>query len=359
MLAAGALGLATLGPSAAVETLRVCADPDNLPFSAPTGSPRGLYVDVAELVAARLGARAEYTWWHTSYGQRALRNTLLADRCDVFFGLPDDEGFMGRQLQRTAPFLQVGYAVVVSPTHPFSGLEDLKSVTVAVQFRTPPQLMLATRDGFRMTTFRQAEEAMDALARGEAGAAFVWGPSAGYHNKVRLAGAWRVIPVAGPGLHWPVAAGVRKGDVALKARIERALSDLGPDIRRLADGYGFPVGAPVDLEARPPAPPVETAPAPPSGSLPVNPFNGRADVVPAGRSVFNQHCSHCHAPNAQSPEPTRDLRRLKRRYGDQRIAVFYRTVTEGRSEKGMPRLPLSAEEVWQAWTFLESVQAEP
>jgi polar amino acid transport system substrate-binding protein len=82
-----------------------------------------------------------------------------------------------------------------------------------------------------MVTFRDVEQAMDALAQGEASAAFVWGPRAGYYNKTRLAGAWRVVPVAGPGLQWQVTAGVRKGDVTLKERIERALGDLGPHIR--------------------------------------------------------------------------------------------------------------------------------
>jgi polar amino acid transport system substrate-binding protein len=360
---AGALGVGAAAPGAATDVLRVCADPDNLPFSAAAGAERGLYLDVAELVAARLGARPEYTWWHTSYGQRALRNTLLADRCDVFFGLPDDRDFMGRQLDRTAPFLDVGYAVVVPPAFAVASLEDLKRVTVAVQFGTPSQLMLATLEGFRMATFRHAEEAMDALARGEAGAAFVWGPTAGYHNKTRLAGAWRVVPVAGPGLQWRVTAGVRPGSVTLKERIERALADLGPDIRRIADRYGFPLAPPVLLAPRAQAPP-PAGPAPstaPASTAAVNPFDGRADVVPVGRSVFNQHCAHCHAPNAQSPEPSRDLRRLRRRYGDQRIDVFYATVTTGRSAKGMPPWgqALSADEIWQVWTFLESIQAEP
>src|SRR5262249_13728808 len=80
VLVMSALVIVTTVPSAAIDALRVCADPDNLPFSAATGATRGFYVDVAELVAARLGARTEYTWWHTSYGQRALRNTLFADR---------------------------------------------------------------------------------------------------------------------------------------------------------------------------------------------------------------------------------------------------------------------------------------
>ena len=58
MLVAAGLVVAASTPHAATDALRVCADPDNLPFSAAAGSIRGLYVDVAELVAARLGVRA-------------------------------------------------------------------------------------------------------------------------------------------------------------------------------------------------------------------------------------------------------------------------------------------------------------
>ena len=341
MLVAAGLVVAASTPHAATDALRVCADPDNLPFSAAAGSIRGLYVDVAELVAARLGVRAEYAWWPTLYGQRAVRNTLLADRCDVFFGLPDDKDFMGQKLARTVAFLDVGYVVAVPPTFAFTTLDDLKPVTVAVQFSSPPQLLLASRDGFRMVTFRRVEEAMDALTRGDAGAAFVWGPTGGYYNKHKLGGAWRLIPVAEPGLQWHVVAGVRKGDTTLKERIDGALGALGPDIRRLAEQYGFPLAVPAAALA--------------------NPFAGRVDAVPLGRSVFNQHCSHCHAPDAQSPEPSRDLRRLKQRYGDRRQEVFYATVTGGRPAQGMPPWAqvLSGDEIWQIWTFLELIQAEP
>jgi len=374
LAALGVAALAAGGLAADDAVLRVCADPDNLPFSAAAGTERGLYVDLAELVAARLGARTEYTWWHTAYGQRAVRNTLLTDRCDVFFGLPNDPRFMGRQIDLTRPFMDVGYAVVVPPSFKLSRLEDLKAVTVAVQFRSEPQIMLASRDGFRVSTFRLVEEAMDALAKGEAGAAFVWGPTAGYYNKTRLQGAWRVVPVAGSGLSFQVAVAVRKGDAGLKARIDRALVDLSPDIGRLADRYGFPRAAPIDLEAAATAPSsrvaaidrsVTVAPLRPLvrtvADGPVNPYAGDPEAVPAGRKVFNQHCSHCHSPNAQSPEPTRDLRRLKRRYGERRIEVFYVTVRTGRPTQGMPPLglALNAEEIWKIWSFLESVQAEP
>ena len=50
-------------------------------------------MELAELVAGRLGLRTEYAWFLSHYGRRAIRNTLLADRCDAYFGLPDDADF--------------------------------------------------------------------------------------------------------------------------------------------------------------------------------------------------------------------------------------------------------------------------
>lgn len=92
-----------------------------------------------------------------------------------------------------------------------------------------------------------------------------------------------------------------------------------------------------------------------------NPFHGEASLVPVGRSLFNQYCSHCHAPNAVNPEPTKDLRRLRRRYGDRMTDVFYTTITGGRPTLGMPPWGgvLSEERIWTIFTFLESVQSGP
>jgi ABC-type amino acid transport substrate-binding protein len=321
--------------------LRVCADPDNLPFSSAAAGERGLYVDVAELVAARLGLTTEYTWWHTFYGKRAVRNTLLADRCEAFFGLPHDSDFMGRALIRTRPFVDVGWAVIAPPQLAFTSVEDLKTRRLAVVFRSTPQLLLAVRGGFQTTTFRTDEEALDALTRGEMDAAFVWGPTAGYHNLKKLGGSHRVVLVAGEGLQWRATVALRKGQEPLRDRIDAALAALQSEIRGLADRYGFPQGPPIALTASAPA-------------------SDRADVIAAGRSAFNQHCSHCHAPNAMSPEPSRDLRRLRLRYGAATPEVFYTTVTRGRPDKGMPPWNnLDAATIERMWTFLDSVQTPP
>jgi polar amino acid transport system substrate-binding protein len=356
-LAALAVALALLAPGAGepAGALRVCADPDNLPFSSSESGDRGLYIELAELVAARLGVGAEYTWWRTYFGKRSVRSTLLSDRCDAFFGLPGETDFMDASVTLTRPFLDVGYAIIAPGTIPFAGLDDLKSRRVAVAFGSTPQLMLAVRGGFQTVTFRLPEEALDALGRREVDAAFVWGPTAGYYNLKKLGGHHHVVPVAGDGLQWKVAVGVRKGDAGLKDQLERALAHLQPEIRRLADKYGFPRGPAVDLEARAATPPAA------GPGVAVNPFQGDPAAVPAGRSAFNQHCSRCHSPNAMSPEPSRDLRRLKLRYGETMAQVFHAAVTHGRPDKGMPRWSdvIDTATIWKMWTFLESVQLDP
>ena len=94
---------------------------------------------------------------------------------------------------------------------------------------------------------------------------------------------------------------------------------------------------------------------------PTNPYAGRADLVPEGRSLLNQYCSHCHGPDAVQGERPRDLRRLNIRYRENAIAVFYTTVSNGRMDKGMPvwKGVLNEDVIWKIYTFLESVQSEP
>jgi ABC-type amino acid transport substrate-binding protein len=244
----------------AATPLRLCADPDNLPFSSATGPERGVYIEVGALVAARLGMTTDVVWWHTAYGRRAVRNTLLADTCDAYVGLPVDAGYMDRQVAVTRPFLDVGYAIMAPPSVAFARLDDLKPHRVAVEFRSPPQSLLATRDGFSVSTYRSAEDAVDALAHKEVDAAFVWGPIAGYLNLTKFAGAYRVVPIAGEGMQWRVGIGVRKSEEALRRRIDEALSALEPEIRRIAEQYGFPHAAAVELTALAPA---AAPPAPP------------------------------------------------------------------------------------------------
>ena len=89
-----------------------------------------------------------------------------------------------------------------------------------------------------------------------------------------------------------------------------------------------------------------------------NPFEGREDLIPEGKTLFNVHCSHCHGPNAIQGERPRDLRRLAKRYGADMPSAFYKTATTGRADKGMPNWTgvLEDEQLWKIFTFLQTVQ---
>src|SRR5262249_25814341 len=106
---------------------------------------------------------------------------------------------------------------------------------------------------------------------------------------------------------------------------------------------------------------IQCAPADDPMVVTKNPYEGDAGRAAAGRGLFNQYCAHCHGPNALSPDPPRDLRRLKRRYDENMASLFYFTVTHGRPDKGMPTWAgrLDDETLWTIFTFLQTVQAEP
>lgn len=107
--------------------------------------------------------------------------------------------------------------------------------------------------------------------------------------------------------------------------------------------------------------PIARAADPASAVAVVNPYEGDASRAADGRGLFNQYCAHCHAPNAVSPDPPKDLRRLKMRYGERMVEVFHFTVTHGRQDKGMPNWEgvLDDRALWTIFTFLQSVQTPP
>ena len=382
-LAAGAL----VAPAAGADPLRVCADPDNLPFSKSEGPERGMYVELAELVGKQLNQPVEYTWYYTQMQRRALRNTILQDACDAVFALPAGPDYKARGLRKTQAFLEVGYAIVAAPGFTFNSLDDLKRKRLAVQYGSTPQIFLSTLDGFMTTTFRSAEEALTALNKGEVDAAFLWGPVAGYENKKRWDSRWRVTPVAGHDLSGAVAVAVRSQKEALAADIDRALAELKPQIAELADKYGFPRQAPVNLATARAASPAtvvrvpsslwmtasETVPAKKTGAntaatasaataAPTNTAVAAApelsDAAQAGRVQFNDRCSHCHGTDGFSPVRERNLRFLKARYSDKWQETAVTTMKNGRSDAGMPAWKdiLKESDIQQLVTFLVSIQ---
>ena len=368
-----ALVLAALTSSwaLAAEPLRVCSDPDNLPFSKSEGPDKGLYIDLAEMVGKQLGTTVEYVWWLSFNQRRALRNTM--EGCDAYFALPADAAYRVKGVEKSNAFLNVSYAIVAPAGQTFTGLADLKGKRVGVMYGSPPQILLATREGYTWNTFRTHEQMFEALEKGEVDLALMWGPSAGFDNLKLFNSRWQVLPVRGDSLTGQVAVAVSKSKPGLKDQINQALTELQPEIAKLVVKYGFPTQAPIDLvrSTQSTVPAVNTLSAKhtpaKSGFVRV----GMKDqpktewvVANAGlspdeaKSVFNNKCSHCHGANGASPVQERDLRKLTIRYKDEWKDVAFTTITNGRPDLGMPKWSgiIPDEEIKSLIDFLATVQ---
>ncbi len=403
LIAAVATAGGLLAPAAAAEPLRICADPDNLPFSHEQGPQHGLYVELAELVARKLDMPLETTWWYTHMQRRALRNTIQVNECDATFALPANSDYRARGVRKSKPFLDVGYALVSAPGLSVASLESLKGKRLAVQFSTTPHIVLSTHEGYAYTTFRNPDEVFAALARGEVDVGLLWGPVAGYDNKTKYQSRWQVVPVAGHDFDGQVVVGVRADRDELRQRIDQALADLQPDIRDLAVKYGFPTARPINLETKPgsalgraalqavripahawvtvadeakpapkpaakasaPARPAPKANAKAAATTPTAVAAAAAEPAPvleptaqAGRVRFNDQCSHCHGSDGASPVRERDVRRLTMRYDSKWKEVANTTIRNGRSDLGMPpwKDSLADAQIVELISFLATIQ---
>ncbi|HEX6641441.1 MAG TPA: quinoprotein dehydrogenase-associated putative ABC transporter substrate-binding protein, partial [Thermoanaerobaculia bacterium] len=79
-----AMLLVAFSLSAKPAPLRVCSDPNNLPFSNSRGE--GFENEIAQLIARDLKTTVSYYWFAQRRG--FVRNTLTANKCDVIVGVP-------------------------------------------------------------------------------------------------------------------------------------------------------------------------------------------------------------------------------------------------------------------------------
>ena len=371
-LSSAALAVAVLTSSGAIaEPLRVCSDPDNLPFSKSDGPDKGLYIELAEKVGQRLGTTVEYVWWLSFNQRRALRNTM--EGCDAYFALPADAEYRVKGIEKSKPFLNVSYAIVSPVGQAFTGLDDLKGKNIGVMYGSPPLIMLSTREGFTWTTYRTHDELFAALNKGDVNVALMWGPSAGFDNLKNFNSRWQVQPIRGEGLGGEVAVAVSKSKPELKEQINQALDSLKPEIQQLVKKYGFPTQTPLLVNSANKSQTthqqavVASVKQKPSGFIKVGSTQTQqrewlvansGDSIAEAKSNFNNKCSHCHGSNGASPVSERDLRKLSMRYQSEWKDVAYTTITKGRPDLGMPTWGgiLPDEEIKAIIEFLVTVQ---
>lgn len=238
----------------AQSVLRVCADPNNMPFS--NQRREGFENKLAELMAERLGARLEYAWW--SERGSLVKNTLNAGRCDALMGVPqsfEDVSTTEPYYRSTYVFVsrqdrQLHIASLIDPR-----MSDLKiGVHVVGDDLAPPAYALAGRGitknvvGFSLFGSYGEEnpprKLIDAVARGDVDVAIVWGPFGGYFAKCSKT-PLEMAPVKPPmflgvPFAYDISVAVRKGNDALKNSLNSALERDASAIHALLAQYGVP-----------------------------------------------------------------------------------------------------------------------
>jgi mxaJ protein len=245
----------TLCGAASARELRVCADPNNLPFS--NDRLEGFENKIAALIAGDLDADVSYTWWAQRRG--FIRNTLKANDCDLVAGT----ALGPPMVSPTKPYYRSTYVFVMRPDAPeISSLDDpaLRSLKVGVHligddgFNVPPAHALAQRGivsnvrGYSLYgDYREDNppaRLIEAVASGAIDVAIAWGPLGGYFAALQSP-PLRVRPVH-PAMDGPlpmtfaIAMGVRRDDPSFKQEIEAVLQRRRVDIDSVLDAFHVP-----------------------------------------------------------------------------------------------------------------------
>ncbi len=253
-------------PDGGQGALRVCADPNNMPFSGESES--GFENKLAALVAASLGRELTYAWWAQHRG--FIRRTLKAGDCDVLMGVPK----LLDMVETTRTYYRSTYVFVSRADRhlDITSIRDprLRSLKIGVQlvgddgFNTPPAHAIAAQGitgnviGYTLYgDYRAANppaQIINAIANRDVDIAAVWGPLAGYfamQSDVRMT----VAPIEdGEGFaplafQFDIAMGVRKGDRALRDQLDSFIARAQPMITEILRSYAVPL---VETEHQPP-----------------------------------------------------------------------------------------------------------
>ncbi len=237
--------------------LRVCADPNNMPFS--NDSEQGFENRIASLIAADLHVPLEYDWRPQRRG--FIRNTLKEGDCDVVMGVPTSYDLV----LPTTPYYQSTYVFVTRADRHLGirSFDDpaLRRLRVGIHmmgedYENSPAATALMRRGLTArivpfmiygdySTSSPPSDLITAVERDDVDVAVAWGPLAGYYA-ARSPVPLTITPVS-PSIDtpflpfvFPIAMGVRHGDTTRRAMLDTELVRHAADIRRILDEYGVP-----------------------------------------------------------------------------------------------------------------------
>lgn len=253
-----ALALLSLGQQPApaqaqAQPLRVCADPDYMPYSNRAGD--GFENKIAQVVGHALGRPVEFYWAGLrdvdEYGQY-LHQTIEAGKCDLLVDVP--YGLF--QVDTTRPYFISSYVFVYkkSSGYDITSLDSpiLKQVKIGYEAETPVE------DGLKLRTliigakpFLTADNPevspnalVEAVESGQIKVGLTWDPAVGYYLKNHPDLTVAVIPNSrsqgSPEQYsFPMAMATRSNDKALNAQVTRAIASHKAEIDAILHQYNI------------------------------------------------------------------------------------------------------------------------
>ncbi len=252
------------------QKLRVCSDPNNLPFSHK--NKKGFENKIAALLAETLNLELEYTWFPQRMG--FIRNTLKSwsdeqgrFKCDLVMGVPEEFDMS----DTTSAYYRSSYALVYKRNGRLAGIDMQSSllnpnakerpqITIGAFAPSPSINWLKQRDLleqakiYRMMSgdpdYYPGKLIEEDLVADKIDAAIIWGPIAGYFakrvNDAAENSATRlnvVLLQSGQDVRfdYAIAMGVRRGEKAWKKRIEQTLKENKPAITAILNEYKVPL----------------------------------------------------------------------------------------------------------------------
>ena len=223
--------------------LRVCADPNNLPFSNMKGE--GFENKIAELMAKELGMKLEYRFMSQRLG--FFRETLKAGECQLVMGAPTEF----EKAQTTKAYYRSAYVFVSREDRKLSitsfddpALRTLKIGLQLVPGATPPAEALGKRGIVdNIVGFPVAESCapvLEALVNGQIDVAIIWGPPAGYFAK-KQSTPLKIAPVEDSSVTvaFDISMAVKRGNKELREKIDAAIAKHQKEIDKILNDYGI------------------------------------------------------------------------------------------------------------------------
>ncbi|MGA0587374.1 substrate-binding domain-containing protein [Dyella sp. KRB-257] len=263
-----ALERALHGPAvpiiAPIDQLRVCADPNNLPFS--NQQQQGFENAIARMAANDLHRRLVYYWWPQRRG--FVRKTLKSGHCDVVIGVPSRMDM----LKTTTPYYRSSYVFLTRHDRHLDihSLDDprLRNLQIGVHAvgddyaNVPPAMALAQRGlvqnlhGYSIygdySRPDPTRALIDAVANRSVDVAIAWGPLAGYFAQ-REPVALDLVPLqsdvgSAQVMRFDMSMGVRREDKALLQSLNEFIRRRQAAINAVLRHDGVPLVAGDDQE---------------------------------------------------------------------------------------------------------------